>query len=181
MSTIAYNWHTSNPPGPDVYTTRKGDSKYQTLRYWDSHRWWQIEWSNKRGIRPFVWPKNSRTSFPSGMASYRNCMTLRTINKQSGIQWGDPYKDRQMPVKRTLADLRPNATITCLRCCQTKPQAGAIKFRAHHVCQACAVKLQALPAKEKRNDTAIGAGGVEPLRKRGGLHHIEEPRGMVSP
>lgn len=28
---------------------------------------------------------------------------------------------------------------------------------------------------------AIGAGGVEPLRKRGGLHHIEETLGMVSP
>ena len=28
---------------------------------------------------------------------------------------------------------------------------------------------------------AIGAGGVEPLRRRGCLHHIEEPRGMVSP
>lgn len=26
---------------------------------------------------------------------------------------------------------------------------------------------------------AVGAGGVEPLRKRGCLHHIEEPLGMV--
>lgn len=44
--------------------------------------------------------------------------------------------------KQTLANLRPNATITCLRCDQTKPQAGAIKFRAHHVCAECAKKLQ---------------------------------------
>lgn len=44
---------------------------------------------------------------------------------------------------RTLADLRPNATIECLYCGQTKPQAGAVKFRAHHVCADCVKKLQA--------------------------------------
>ena len=48
-------------------------------------------------------------------------------------------------MRKTLSDLRPNATITCFYCGETKPQAGAIKFRAHHVCQACAAKLQALP------------------------------------
>ena len=44
-------------------------------------------------------------------------------------------------MKRTLADLRPNATITCLRCCCTKPQAGSRKFRAHHVCADCIKEL----------------------------------------
>jgi len=48
-----------------------------------------------------------------------------------------------MTPTRTLADLRPNATIRCLRCDQLKPQAGAVKFHAHHVCADCTKKLQA--------------------------------------
>ena len=56
-------------------------------------------------------------------------------------------------MRKTLSDLRPNTTVVCLYCQQTKPQAGAVKFRAHHVCQACVAKLQAPPTKEKRNDT----------------------------
>lgn len=44
-------------------------------------------------------------------------------------------------MKRTLADLRPNATITCFYCGKVKPQAGSRKFRAHHVCADCIKKL----------------------------------------
>ncbi len=51
---------------------------------------------------------------------------------------------------RTMADLRPNATIQCYYCHEPKQQAGAEKFRAHHVCAACAKKLRALPEKEKK-------------------------------
>ena len=51
---------------------------------------------------------------------------------------------------KTLADLRPNATIRCLYCEQTKPQAGAVKFRAHHVCADCTKKLQAGTGPAKR-------------------------------
>lgn len=52
---------------------------------------------------------------------------------------------------KTLADLRPNATVFCLYCQQTKPQPGAVKFHAHHVCAQCVQKLQAGagPAKQK--------------------------------
>lgn len=45
--------------------------------------------------------------------------------------------------KQTLADLRPNAAIKCLQCDQTRPQAGSVKFHAHHVCEGCAAKLKA--------------------------------------
>lgn len=55
-----------------------------------------------------------------------------------------------MKPTRTLADLRPNATITCFYCNTTKPQVGSEKFRAHHVCAECAKKLRALPEKEKK-------------------------------
>ena len=51
---------------------------------------------------------------------------------------------------RTLADLRPNATIRCMYCNQDQPQAGAVKFRAHHVCGSCASKLQAIPDNQPR-------------------------------
>ena len=53
------------------------------------------------------------------------------------------------PSTHTLADLRPNATIRCLRCGQQQPSAGAVKFHAHHVCAACATKLQSLQEKTK--------------------------------
>ena len=49
----------------------------------------------------------------------------------------------KQPAKQTLADLRPNATIKCLHCEQTKPQVGSVKFHAHHVCADCAAKLHA--------------------------------------
>ena len=48
---------------------------------------------------------------------------------------------------RTLADLRPNSVIRCLFCGQHQPSAGAVKFHAHHVCAACATKLQSLQEK----------------------------------
>jgi hypothetical protein len=51
---------------------------------------------------------------------------------------------------RTLADLRPNATIQCYYCDKPKPQAGSQKFYAHLVCAPCAQKLRALPEKEKK-------------------------------
>lgn len=60
-------------------------------------------------------------------------------------------------MRKTLSDLRPNATITCFYCQQTKPQAGALKFRAHHVCQACAAKLQALPATGKTATKSVAS------------------------
>ena len=47
--------------------------------------------------------------------------------------------------QKTLADLRPNTTIDCFYCRQPKPAAGAVKFRAHHVCAECAAKVRAKP------------------------------------
>ncbi|MDD2730383.1 hypothetical protein [Malikia sp.] len=50
---------------------------------------------------------------------------------------------------RTLSDLRPNSTVRCLVCDQTKPQATAVKFHAHHVCSDCAAKVRAKQEKPK--------------------------------
>ena len=52
------------------------------------------------------------------------------------------------PPTHTLADLRPNTTVRCLVCDQTKPQATAVKFHAHHVCGDCAARLRT--QKEKK-------------------------------
>lgn len=105
MSHIDYIWHTSTPPVPDVYETRRNDSRYQTLRYWDGHRWWQIEWHRARGSEPFTWPKRSRTRFPAGMARYRETLALRRINDphQGVVQWGHPI--RVFDEKEVLAHL----------------------------------------------------------------------------
>lgn len=51
---------------------------------------------------------------------------------------------------RTLADLRPNATIQCGYCGETKPQAGSEKFHALLICAPCASKLQALSDNQPR-------------------------------
>jgi len=48
---------------------------------------------------------------------------------------------------RTMADLRPNATIWCLYCNEKKTQTGSQKFRAHHVCRECVTKLQTKETK----------------------------------
>ena len=55
----------------------------------------------------------------------------------------------KQPRARTMADLRPNATIDCMVCEQQKPQAGAIKFRSLHVCSECAAKVRAKQEKAK--------------------------------
>ncbi|GKS91184.1 hypothetical protein [Acidovorax sp. SUPP2539] len=54
----------------------------------------------------------------------------------------------------TLADLAPAQRIDCIRCEQTKPAAGATKFRARDVCAECTAALRALstsmPKEAKR-------------------------------
>lgn len=110
MSKIDYTWHSETPERPDVYTTRRGESKYQTLRYWDGFRWWQIDWLRRRTAKAFVWPKKSRTRFPSGMSHYRGTLGLRRINDpfQRHIHWGEPFKvfDRDEVLKHLVKTSR---------------------------------------------------------------------------
>jgi hypothetical protein len=61
VSTIAFNWSADKPPAPDVYTTRRNQSKYLTKRYWDGNAWFEIGFGSRRGGIPFKWPKKSRT------------------------------------------------------------------------------------------------------------------------
>lgn len=44
MSRIDHTWNKAVPPGPDVYMTRRNESKYTTLRYWDGEKWFEIAW-----------------------------------------------------------------------------------------------------------------------------------------
>ncbi|MDO9252568.1 MAG: hypothetical protein Q7U48_13595 [Hydrogenophaga sp.] len=91
MSRIDYTWVAAAPPAPDVYTTRRNESTYLTLRYWDGSAWWEIG-GGSRGGKPFVWPKKSRSRKPAWMAYY-NPIYLRKIGVHQGaIQWGEPFK-----------------------------------------------------------------------------------------
>jgi hypothetical protein len=93
VSTIAYTWHSQTPPAPDVYTTRRNESKYLTLRYWDGELWYEINLTGGRGGDVFKWPKKSRTRRPEYVKRYLETMRLRKIGKHQGsIQWGEPYK-----------------------------------------------------------------------------------------
>lgn len=62
-----------------------------------------------------------------------------------------PPQAAQAPTSRTMADLRPQASIWCMYCDQQRPQVGAQKFRSHHVCRECVTKLQALPDSRAAN------------------------------
>lgn len=94
MSTIAHHWHTEPPPAVDVYTTRRNGSKYLTLRYWNGDRWFSLDYGDRRGAKPFVWPKNSRTRKTWVHRKYKDSMCLRNISasQATAIEWGEPYK-----------------------------------------------------------------------------------------
>lgn len=92
MSRIAFSFTSGTPPRPDVYTTRRGDSRYQTLRYWDGEGWWEIAWGNSRGGKPFTWPKGSRTRKPVSKYGPIDFHIRKISAHLSNIQWGTPYR-----------------------------------------------------------------------------------------
>lgn len=93
MSRIDHTWQKQTPPKPDVYTTRRNESKYLTLRYWDGERWFEIACSGSRGGDKFEWPKPSSTKRPAWAVRCYDTMRLRKISAYLGeIQWGEPFK-----------------------------------------------------------------------------------------
>ena len=95
MSKIDYTWHASTPPAPDVYKTRRNQSKYLTNRYWDGTTWWEIAWGKSRGGRPFTWPKGSRTRKPTSSWNPAPIQFyIRKISEhlQKDVQWGCPFR-----------------------------------------------------------------------------------------
>lgn len=92
MSTISFNWHSDAPPKPDVYSTRRNESKYTTLRYWNGSEWFSIECSGGRGGVPFAWPKKSVTPKPEWTRYYKSPHLRKISVGQEAIQWGEPYR-----------------------------------------------------------------------------------------
>ena len=95
MSRIDHIWFNMNPPKSDVYTTRRNESRYLTLRYWDDKCWYEIGYTDSRGGVPFTWPKKSRTRQPksSHWSGKHPGWVLRKIGASHGnIQWGEPFK-----------------------------------------------------------------------------------------
>jgi hypothetical protein len=110
MSRIDYTWSGELPPTVDVYTTRRNESKYLTLRYWDGERWYSLDYGPTRGGAAFLWPKKSRTRRPAWAVRNQASMFLRKIGKAQGsIQWGEPYK--VFDEKETLAWLISQSVI----------------------------------------------------------------------
>lgn len=90
MSRIDHNWHPEPPPAPDVYITRRNQSKYLTLRYWDGENWHEIGGPSRGGV-PFKWPKRSRTKRPDWLQP--DNMRLRKISPNlAAIEWGEPFR-----------------------------------------------------------------------------------------
>ena len=93
MSKVNYTWSSEVPPKPDVYTTRRNESKYLTLRYWDGECWFEIAWTASRGGVPFAWPAKSRTKRPAWAVKYKDSVSLRRISASlANIQWGTAFK-----------------------------------------------------------------------------------------
>jgi hypothetical protein len=91
MSRIDYAWSSATPPAPDVYTTRRNQSTYITLRYWDGQSWWEIG-GGSRGGKPFTWPKKSRSRKPWWLAKCTPIYLRKIGVHQGAIQWGEPFK-----------------------------------------------------------------------------------------
>ncbi len=95
MSRIDHTWVKTDPPKADVYTTRRNESKYLSLRYWDGECWFEIGYTDSRGGVPFTWPKKSRTPEPkrTHWGNWRPTWVLRKIKSGvDNIQWGEPFK-----------------------------------------------------------------------------------------
>jgi hypothetical protein len=93
MSKIDYKWHPEAPPAVDVYQTRRNESGYLTLRYWDGESWFSIAYSDSRGGSPFSWPKPTKMRRPSWIVSQGERIRIRRINTPiNDIQWGEPFK-----------------------------------------------------------------------------------------
>jgi hypothetical protein len=98
MSRIDHTWVKTAPPKPDVYTTRRNESKYLTLRYWDGECWYELAYSDRRGGKPFTWPKKSRTRQPTlkswngERGKHPEWFTRKISAKVGAIQWGEPFK-----------------------------------------------------------------------------------------
>lgn len=91
MSRVDFKWSTDHPPAADVYTTRRNQSTYLTLRYWDGKDWFEIAYGNSRGGIPMKWPKRSRTRKPKYCRDSK--IFLRKISARLGdIRWGEPFK-----------------------------------------------------------------------------------------
>lgn len=94
MSTLAYTWLAAKPPKPDVYTTRIGESRIQSVRYWDGERWFDIATSDTKSrgsSTAFKWPKKPRVRI-GWHGRYKDSLRLRNITNQAAIQWGTPYR-----------------------------------------------------------------------------------------
>jgi hypothetical protein len=92
MSKIDHVWQTTAPSKPDVYTTRRNQSKYLTLRYWDGEFWYEIAFTNSRGGTPFTWPKHSYARRPKYVTKDRPLFLRRISARHGSIQWGVPFK-----------------------------------------------------------------------------------------
>ena len=93
MSKTDHVWASPPPLKPDVYMTRRNQSSYLTLRYWDGSDWHEVAYSGSRGGAPFVWPTKSQMKRPSWAVTRKANLHLRRINANvCAIQWGKPFK-----------------------------------------------------------------------------------------
>lgn len=98
-------WRDTDPPKPDVYLTRRGNTKNTVPRYWDGENWWQLifmtehevaEGRNPKTVSP--WSSKSYEPKPRARSEYsrKGAWHMRVISTKSGgqdgMRWGERYQ-----------------------------------------------------------------------------------------
>lgn len=104
MAELKYIWRDSNPPKPDVYLTRRGDTKNATQRYWDGENWWQLVFMTEREVAegrrpttPSPWnsksyePRPKRRPWHTGKEAWHMRQITEKGGGQAGMKWGERY------------------------------------------------------------------------------------------
>lgn len=105
MAELKYIWRDSNPPKPDVYLTRRGNTKHSIERYWDGKNWWQLVFMSEREVTegckpttPSPWnsksyePRPKRRPWHTGKEAWHMRLITEKAGGQAGMKWGERYQ-----------------------------------------------------------------------------------------
>lgn len=95
MAEIKRIWRDSKPPKPDVYLTRRGNTKHTTVRFWDGVEWWALRFEPfgrvPKNAFSIPWNRKSYEPVTSFKWAWKYSHWSRKITDQAGMKWGERY------------------------------------------------------------------------------------------